>query len=38
MQPNPEIEQIVEKSVELARTKKHKYVLTFSQSIDQVWC
>ena len=28
MQPNPEIEQIVEKSVELARTKKHKYVLT----------
>ena len=28
MQPNPEIEQIVEKSVELARNKKHKYVLT----------
>ena len=28
MQPNPEIEQIVEKSVELARTKKHNYVLT----------
>ena len=28
MQPNPEIERIVEKSVELARNKKHKYVLT----------